>query len=128
MRQVAGKLRLDMAAFRELAAFAQFGSDLDETTRRQLDRGLRVQEVLKQPQYTPMSLADQVLILYAVTNGFLDDVELRQIKSFEQAFLRYMRETQPGLLQHIQTGARLDEEKTAALNQAIRDFKSTAAY
>ncbi len=128
MRQVAGKLRLDMAAFRELAAFAQFGSDLDETTRRQLDRGLRVQEVLKQPQYTPMSLADQVLILYAVTNGFLDDVELRQIKSFEQAFLRYMRETQPSLLQHVQTGARLDEEKTAALNQAIRDFKSTAAY
>ncbi|NLF15061.1 MAG: F0F1 ATP synthase subunit alpha [Anaerolineaceae bacterium] len=128
MRQVAGKLRLDMAAFRELAAFAQFGSDLDETTRRQLDRGLRVQEVLKQPQYTPMSLADQVLVLYAVTNGFLDDVELRQIKSFEQAFLGYMRDSQPGLLQDVQTGARLDEEKTAALNQAIRDFKSRAAY
>ncbi|MDD3827212.1 MAG: F0F1 ATP synthase subunit alpha [Anaerolineae bacterium] len=128
MRQVAGKLRLDMAAFRELAAFAQFGSDLDETTRRQLDRGLRVQEVLKQPQYTPMSLADQVLVLYAVTNGFLDDVELRQIKSFEQAFLGYMRDSQPGLLQDVQAGARLDEEKTAALNQAIRDFKSRAAY
>lgn len=128
MRQVAGKLRLDMAAFRELAAFAQFGSDLDETTRRQLDRGLRVQEVLKQPQFTPMSLADQVLILYAVTNGFLDDVELRQIKSFEQALLRYMKDTQPGLLQEIQTGARLDQAKTEALNQAIRDFKSTAAY
>jgi F-type H+/Na+-transporting ATPase subunit alpha len=128
MRQVAGKLRLDMAAFRELAAFAQFGSDLDETTRRQLDRGLRVQEVLKQPQYTPMSLSEQVLVLYAVTNGFLDDVELRQIKGFEQAFLRHMRDAQPTLWQHLQTGARLDEEKTAALNQAIRDFKSTATY
>ena len=128
MRQVAGKLRLDMAAFRELAAFAQFGSDLDETTRRQLDRGLRVQEVLKQPQYTPMSLAEQVLILYAVTNGFLDDVEIRQIKGFEQAFLRYMRDAQPSLWQHVQKGAKLDEESTAALNQAIRDFKSTAAY
>ncbi|RPI52929.1 MAG: F0F1 ATP synthase subunit alpha, partial [Chloroflexi bacterium] len=128
MRQVAGKLRLDMASFRELAAFAQFGSDLDETTRRQLDRGLRVQEVLKQPQYTPMSLGDQVLVLYAVTNGFMDDVELRQIKGFEQAFLRYMRDAQPALWQHVQTGAKLDEEKTAALNQAIRDFKSTAAY
>jgi F-type H+-transporting ATPase subunit alpha len=128
MRQVAGKLRLDMASFRELAAFAQFGSDLDETTRHQLDRGLRVQEVLKQAQYTPLSLADQVLVLYAVTNGFLDDVELRHIKSFEQAFLRYMRDAQPALTQHVQTGAKLDEEKTAALNQAIRDFKSTAAY
>jgi F-type H+/Na+-transporting ATPase subunit alpha len=128
MRQVAGKLRLDMAAFRELAAFAQFGSDLDETTRRQLDRGLRVQEVLKQPQYTPIDLAGQVLILYAVTNGFLDDVELRHIKSFEQAFLRHMRDAQPALRQHVETGARLDEEKTAALNQAIRDFKSTATY
>ncbi len=128
MRQVAGKLRLDMASFRELAAFAQFGSDLDETTRRQLDRGLRVQEVLKQPQYSPMALADQVLILYAVTNGFLDDVELRQIKSFEQAFLRYMRDAQPELWQQLSEGSKLDEEKTAALNQAIRDFKSTAAY
>jgi len=128
MRQVAGKLRLDMAAFRELAAFAQFGSDLDETTRRQLDRGLRVQEVLKQPQYTPMSLADQVLILYAVTNGFLDNVDLRQIKAYEQAFLRTMRDAQPALWQTVQTGAKLDEERTAALNQAIRDFKSSAGY
>ncbi len=128
MRQVAGKLRLDMASFRELSAFAQFCSDLDEKTRRQLDRGLRVQEVLKQPQYSPMALADQVLILYAVTNGFLDDVELRQIKSFEQAFLRYMRDAQPELWQQLSEGSKLDEEKTAALNQAIRDFKSTAAY
>jgi F-type H+-transporting ATPase subunit alpha len=128
MRQVAGKLRLDMAAFRELAAFAQFGSDLDETTRRQLDRGLRVQEVLKQPQYTPMALAEQVLILYAVTNGFLDDVDLRQIKGFEQAFVRYMRDAQPALWRKMGEGTKLDEERTSALNQAIRDFKSTAGY
>ncbi|MGD8623199.1 MAG: F0F1 ATP synthase subunit alpha [Anaerolineae bacterium] len=128
MRQVAGRLRLDMAAFRELAAFAQFGSDLDEATRRQLERGLRVQEVLKQPQYSPMTLADQVAVIYAVTNGFLDDVEIRKVKDFEEAFLRYMGDTQPELWQRIQTGAKLDDETQAALDQAIDDFKATAAY
>ena len=73
-------MRLDMAAFRELAAFAQFGSDLDEATRRQLDRGLRVQEVLKQGQYAPVPLVDQIMIFFAVTNGFLDDVEIRKVE------------------------------------------------
>ncbi|MGQ9599611.1 MAG: F0F1 ATP synthase subunit alpha [Anaerolineae bacterium] len=125
MKQVAGKLRLDMASFRELAAFAQFGSDLDEATRRQLDRGLRIQEVLKQKQYDPMDLADQVMIFFAVTNGFLDDVELRAVKEFEAAFLRYMHASHPGLVQTIATGARLSDEVQQALSQAIRDFKST---
>jgi F-type H+-transporting ATPase subunit alpha len=128
MRQVAGRMRLDMASFRELAAFAQFGSDLDEVTRRQLERGLRVQEVLKQPQYSPMTLADQVAIIYAVTNGFLDDVEIRNVKDFEVAFLRYMGDTQPELRQKIQTGAKMDDETRAALDQAINDFKATAAF
>ena len=128
MRQVAGRMRLDMAAFRELAAFAQFGSDLDEVTRRQLERGLRVQEVLKQPQYSPMPLADQVAIIYAVTNGFLDDLEIRNVKDFEVAFLRYMGDTQPELWQKLQTGAKMDDETRAALDQAIRDFKATVAF
>ncbi len=128
MRQVAGRMRLDMAAFRELAAFAQFGSDLDEVTRRQLDRGLRVQEVLKQGQYDPVPLADQVLIFFAVTNGFLDDVELRKVSDFEQAFVRYMRDSHPELYQTIATGARMDDETQEALRQAIRDFKATVAY
>ncbi len=128
MKQVAGKLRLDMASFRELAAFAQFGSDLDETTRRQLDRGLRVQEVLKQEQYAPMPLADQVLIFYAVTNGFLDDVELRKVRDFEAAFLRTMKDSHPDLVQTIATGARLSDETQEALNQALRDFKARGAY
>jgi F-type H+-transporting ATPase subunit alpha len=128
MRQVAGRMRLDMAAFRELAAFAQFGSDLDEATRRQLDRGLRVQEVLKQGQYAPVPLVDQVMIFYAVTNGFLDDVELRRIESFEESFVRYMKDSHPGLVQTIATGARLDDDTQDALNQAIEDFKRMVAY
>jgi F-type H+-transporting ATPase subunit alpha len=128
MRQVAGRLRLDMAAFRELAAFAQFGSDLDEATRRQLDRGLRVQEVLKQGQYDPIPMVDQVMIFYAVTNGFLDDVEIRQVGDFEQAFVSYMRNSHPSLVQTIGTGARMDKETQEALNQAIDDFKATVAF
>jgi F-type H+-transporting ATPase subunit alpha len=128
MRQVAGRMRLDMAAFREMAAFAQFGSDLDEATRRQLDRGLRVQEVLKQGQYAPVPLADQIIIFYAVTNGFLDDVQVRKVSAFEDALLRYMRDGRPALVQTIATGERLSEETQAELNQAIEDCKATVAY
>jgi F-type H+-transporting ATPase subunit alpha len=128
MRQVAGRMRLDMAAFRELAAFAQFGSDLDEATRRQLEQGLRVQEVLKQGQYSPVPLADQVLIFFAVTNGFLDDVELRKVSDFERAFLRYMKDSHPSLFQTVAGGAKMGEETQEALKQAIQDFKATVAY
>jgi F-type H+-transporting ATPase subunit alpha len=128
MRQVAGRMRLDMAAFRELAAFAQFGSDLDEATRRQLDQGLRVQEVLKQGQYSPVQLADQILIFFAVTNGFLDDVELRKVRDFETAFLRYMKDSHPSLVQTVAGGAKMSEETQEALKQAIQDFKGTVAY
>ena len=128
MRQVAGRLRLDMASFRELAAFAQFGSDLDEVTRKQLDRGLRVQEVLKQGQYEPWALTDQVLVFYAVTNGFMDDVELRQVSGFEQALVRYMRDGRPELISVLDTGAKLSDEQREALGQAILDFKASGAY
>ncbi len=128
MRQVAGKLRLDMAAFRELAAFAQFGSDLDEATRRQLDRGLRVQEVLKQGQYSPVPLVDQVIMFFAVTNGYLDDVALNKVQGFEAALLRYMRDSHPDLVQTIATGEKLSDETQKALGQAIEDCKATVAY
>ena len=128
MRQVAGRMRLDMASFRELAAFAQFGSDLDEVTRRQLDRGLRIQGVLKQGQYSPVPMVDQVLLFFAVTNGYLDDVELRKIEDFEPAYLRYMRDSHPDLVQTVSTGAKLSDETQEALGQAIDDFKATAAY
>jgi len=128
MRQVAGKLRLDMAAFRELAAFAQFGSDLDEATRRQLDRGLRVQEVLKQGQYSPVPLVDQVIMFFAVTNGYLDDIALDKVRDFEAALLRYMRDSHPDLVQTIATGEKLSDETQKALGQAIEDCKATVAY
>jgi F-type H+-transporting ATPase subunit alpha len=111
-----------------LAAFAQFGSDLDEATRRQLDQGLRVQEVLKQHQYAPMPLVDQIMMFYAVTNGFLDDVELRKVEGFEGAFLRYMRDSHPELTQTLATGAKMSDETREALSQAIGDFKATVAY
>jgi F-type H+-transporting ATPase subunit alpha len=128
MRQVAGRMRLDMAAFRELAAFAQFGSDLDEATRRQLDRGLRVQEVLKQGQYSPVRLADQIMIFFAVTNGLLDDVEIRRVGAFERAFLRTMKDSHPALVQTVATGDRLSDDTQAGLKQAVQDFKATGAY
>jgi F-type H+-transporting ATPase subunit alpha len=128
MKQVAGRMRLDMAAFRELAAFAQFGSDLDEVTRRQLDRGLRVQEVLKQGQYSPVPLVDQVIMFFAVTNGLLDDVQIGKVGDFEQVFLRYMKDSHPSLVQTIDKGAKLSEDTQESLKQAIRDFKATVAY
>jgi F-type H+-transporting ATPase subunit alpha len=128
MRQVAGRMRLDMAAFRELAAFAQFGSDLDEATRRQLDRGLRVQEVLKQGQYSPVLLVNQIMIFYAVTNGYLDDVAIGKVSEFEDAFGRYMKDSHPTLVQTIASGRRMDDETQQALRQAIQDFKATVAF
>lgn len=125
MKQVAGRLRLDMAAFRELAAFAQFGSDLDDATRRQLDRGLRVQEVMKQPQYRPVAMADQVVMFFAVTNGYLDDVELRNIGGFQATFLRYLRDSHPGLAEKVASGDKMGDDTQEALGQAISDFKSS---
>jgi len=128
MKQVAGRMRLDMASFRELAAFAQFGSDLDEVTRRQLERGLRVQEVLKQGQYIPVPLTDQVIMFFAVTNGLLDDVQIRKAGDFEQALLRTMKDSHPDLVQTIATGVKMSGETQEALKQAIQDFKATVAY
>ena len=128
MRQVAGRMRLDMASFRELAAFAQFGSDLDDATRRQLERGLRTQEALKQKQYVPMALADQVMIFFSVANGYLDDVPIRKVSQFEAAFLRYMSSSHPDLIQAVGTGAKLSDDVQKALGQAIVDFKATGAY
>jgi F-type H+/Na+-transporting ATPase subunit alpha len=128
MKQVAGRMRLDMASFRELAAFAQFGSDLDEVTRRQLERGLRVQEVLKQGQYAPTPMADQVIMFFAVTNGLLDDVQIRKAGDFEQALLRTMKDSHPDLVQILATGAKMSAETQEALKQAINDFKATMAY
>ena len=95
MKQVASSLRLDMAAFRELAAFAQFGSDLDKSTQAQLNRGQHLQEILKQPQYVPMSLAEQVMVIYAGTKGYSDKVSLERMPAWENALLRYLETSHP---------------------------------
>ncbi|HYP20294.1 MAG TPA: F0F1 ATP synthase subunit alpha [Chloroflexia bacterium] len=126
-RQVAGRMKLDMAQFRELAAFAQFGSDLDKATKAQLDRGLRIQEVLKQPQYRPLKVAQQVSIIYAVTNGYMDDVPVEQIRSWEEQFHSFMGTAHPEVLETITTEKRLSDETTAALGRAIDEFKRTVS-
>ena len=129
MRQVAGRLRIDMAQYRELAAFAQFGTaDLDKATRSQLERGQRITEVLKQPQYVPMSLDKEVTILYAVTNGYLDDVPLEKIASSEQGFHRFMETNHPEINKRILTDKEIKPETDEALKSAISEFKKSVAY
>ncbi len=128
MRQVAGRLKLDMAQFRDLAAFAQFGSDLDKATRSQLDRGLRIQEVLKQPQYNPLPVAQQVAILYAVTNGYLDDVKIENVRDWETQFHDFMKNSHPEILDTIVKDKRLSDENIEALKGAIAQFKKTVSF
>jgi F-type H+-transporting ATPase subunit alpha len=127
-RQVAGKLKLDMAQFRELAAFAQFGSDLDKATKAQLDRGLRIQEILKQPQYAPVPTAQQVVILYAVTNGYLDDVPVEKVRDWEQQFHEFLRTAHPELLDTIIREKSLSEQTIATLQNVITEFKRTVSF
>jgi F-type H+-transporting ATPase subunit alpha len=124
MRQVAGRLRLELAQFRELQAFAQFGaSDLDKATKDQLERGRRITEVLKQPQYSPMSLGKEVLILYAVTNGYLDDVPVDKVIAWEGNFHRFMETNHPELEQKINDDKEIKPETEEALKAAIKEFK-----
>jgi len=128
MRQVAGRLRLELAQFRELQAFAQFGAaELDKATREQLERGRRITEVLKQPQYSPMSLGKQVAILYAVTNGYLDDVPVDEIIAREEKFHRFMETSHPELEQKINEAMEINPEIEEALKAAIQEFKEGSA-
>jgi len=125
MKQVAGKMKLELAQFRELAAFAQFGSDLDPATQRQLDRGQRITEILKQPQYQPMSLERQVMVFYAVTNNYLDKVPLDRIAAWQESFIRYMESSHSNIGRAILSQKRLDEATTDGLKLAIQDFNAT---
>jgi F-type H+-transporting ATPase subunit alpha len=122
MKQVASRLRLDMAAFRELAAFAQFGSDLDKSTQDQLNTGQKLQEILKQPQYEPMPLENQVIVLYAGTNGFADGVPIERMKTWETDLLRYMDTTYPEIGKDILALKRMSEEVEEKLVQALQNF------
>ncbi|MGE5894073.1 MAG: F0F1 ATP synthase subunit alpha [bacterium] len=125
MRQVAGTLRLDLAQFRELAAFAQFGSDLDKSTLAQIERGKRMVELLKQGQYVPMTMAEQILVLYAGTQGFIDSVAVENIRKFESALLDYVRTNKKDILDEIAQKKILDDPLKAKLNEVISAFKST---
>ncbi len=125
IRQVAGRLRLDMASYREVAAFAQFGSDLDKATQDQLGRGQRLQEVLKQPQYQPVELAHQVAVLFAVTNGYADQVAVDQISNWEAALLRNLESSRPEILNDITEKKLISDETHAKLEAAITDFNRT---
>jgi F-type H+-transporting ATPase subunit alpha len=125
MKQVAGMLRLDLAQYRELAAFAQFASDLDKATLAQIERGRRMVELLKQDQFVPMSVDDQIIVIYAGTQGFLDDVPVDSIRTFEEAFMRYIRAEKQALKKEIMEKKALDDDLKAKLNEAITAFKKT---
>jgi F-type H+-transporting ATPase subunit alpha len=122
MKQVAGRLRLEMAAFRELAAFAQFGSDLDKSTQAQLNRGQHLQEILKQPQYEPVSLDNQVILIYAGTQGYADDVALDRMRMWETSLLRFMGTSYPEIGSDINKKKQLTEENEAKLRTALDAF------
>lgn len=126
MKQVSGTLRIDLAQYRELAAFAQFGSDLDKSTQARLNRGRKTMEVLKQGQYQPMPVEEQIAVIYCATKGFLDDVELEGIMKFEEDFLKYMRSAeQKHLLEEIKGGQKLTKEVEEKLKTAIKSFKDS---
>ena len=123
MRQVAGTLRLDLAQYRDLAAFAQFGSDLDKATQAQLARGERLTEILKQDQYVPLPVAKQVAIVFAGTRGLLDDLEVSDLGDFERELFRFLDTSQPELLVEITEKKILDDELTAKLEHGIQEAK-----
>ena len=124
MKQVAGRLRLEMAQFREVQAFAQFASDLDRATQMQLARGLRLQELLKQPQFQPMPVEEQVMILFAGTQGYLDDLPVEKVREFEEGFHPFMRERYPEIGEKIRRERELSKETEAALRKAVEEYKA----
>jgi len=129
MRSVAGSLRLDMANYRSLAAFAQFGtSDLDPSTRRQIERGQRMTEVLKQPQYNPLPVEEQVAVLWAGTSGQMDDVPVARIREFENQYLEFLRTAHADVLERIKAEKALPDDLVEALTAATKEFKATNDY
>ena len=125
MKDVAGTLRLDLSQYRELEAFAQFGSDLDEATQRKLNRGEKIVEVLKQPQYSPMDVTDQIMVIYTVINGYLDDIPVDNIERFEKEFLDYVNHNYDQVIKSISEKEELTDEIEEELKKVIEDFKAT---
>jgi len=128
IKKLGGGVRLSLAQYRELAAFAQFASDLDEATRKQLERGRRVTEVMKQAQYRPLSVADQALTLFAVNRGYFDDIDVNKIQAFESAMRSFIVEKHKGLMDRIESSKDLTADDEKVLAAGIEDFKKTGAY
>ena len=128
MKQIAGRMRLDLAQYRELAAFAQFGSDLDKSTKEQLDRGVRMVETLKQAQYSPLKVDEQILVIYTAVRGFLSDIPVNQVVNFQRDFLKFMNSNHPEIGQTIVEKQKLDDALEASINSAIEEFKSKYSY
>jgi F-type H+-transporting ATPase subunit alpha len=127
IKKLGGGVRLALAQYRELAAFAQFASDLDEATRKQLERGQRVTELMKQPQYSPMSVSEMAVTLYAVNNGYFDDIEVKRVSAFEHGLQQFMKQKHGELLNKIDSTKDLDAEGEKALAAAVDDFKKNWA-
>ena len=128
MKQIAGRLRLDLAQYRELAAFAQFGSDLDKATQARLTRGERMVELLKQGQYVPMPVEEQVVSIYAAVNGYLDDMAVEMVQPFESEFLKYMKASKSAILESIRKTGELknvENDLKAAIEEFKKGFKTT---
>ena len=128
MKKVAGRLRLDLAQYRELEAFAQFGSELDQATQQSLARGERMVATLNQPQYQPWPLEEQVVAIFAGVNGFLDDVAVSRIREFEDELLRYVAQHHPETKKALTTKPKVDDELAAELKQIIVTFKQKMGF
>ena len=123
MKKVAGSIKLELAQYREMAAFAQFGSDLDASTQQLLNRGSKLTELLKQDQYSPMTVAEQVISVFTGVKGHLDDIELNKIKKFEEGIIDKIKLEKPEILDAIQSSGKLEENTENLLSQIIEDYK-----
>jgi F-type H+-transporting ATPase subunit alpha len=128
IKKLGGGIRLDLAQYRELAAFAQFASDLDEATRAQINRGQRVTELMKQKQYQPLSVAEMAVSLFAANEGFLDDIEVDKVGSFEAALLSYMRSNKADFMATINETGNFNDDIAAEMKSAIESFKTTGSW
>jgi F-type H+/Na+-transporting ATPase subunit alpha len=128
IKSLSGGIRTDLAQYRELAAFAQFASDLDEATRKQLDRGARVTELLKQAQYSPQSISLMASTLFAVNKGYLDDVDVKKVLAFEAGMHAHLKDKHAALLTKLQNDKAMDKDAEAQLAAAIAEFKKTGTY
>jgi F-type H+-transporting ATPase subunit alpha len=128
IKKLGGGVRLALAQYRELAAFSQFASDLDEATRKQLERGQRVTELMKQRQYSPMSVGQMAVSLFAVNEGYLDDVDVGKVVDFESALQGYMKSSQAALLEQIDSTGDYNDEVQQSLHAAVKDFKATNTW